>query len=115
MILRPPGSKGTDTHVPNTTLFRSEDRELGQSEPPVGRTGASLETIVATVVVVTSVVLTVPSSSLPPSPSVPPSSPPVPGSVGPSVPRSAEHTSELQSLMRTSYAVVCLKKHTITT
>src|SRR3546814_3208785 len=26
--------------------------------------------------------------------------------------RSAEHTSELQSLMRTSYAVVCLKKKT---
>src|SRR3546814_2929235 len=26
------------------------------------------------------------------------------------VPRSEEHTSELQSLMRTSYAVFCLKK-----
>src|SRR3546814_8171940 len=28
-----------------------------------------------------------------------------------SVPRSEEHTSELQSLMRISYAVFCLKKH----
>src|SRR3546814_5100516 len=28
-------------------------------------------------------------------------------------PRSAEHTSELQSLMRQSYAVFCLKKKTI--
>src|SRR3546814_9694810 len=28
-----------------------------------------------------------------------------------SVPRSEEHTSELQSLMRTSYAVFCLKKN----
>src|SRR3546814_4079693 len=28
--------------------------------------------------------------------------------------RSEEHTSELQSLMRTSYAVFCLKKKTIT-
>src|SRR3546814_8637211 len=28
--------------------------------------------------------------------------------------RSEEHTSELQSLMRTSYAVVCLKKTTTT-
>src|SRR3546814_3327560 len=28
--------------------------------------------------------------------------------------RSEEHTSELQSLMRTSYAVFCLKKHTTT-
>src|SRR3546814_5753291 len=29
--------------------------------------------------------------------------------------RSEEHTSELQSLMRTSYAVFCLKKKNITT
>src|SRR3546814_10021523 len=29
--------------------------------------------------------------------------------------RSEEHTSELQSLMRISYAVFCLKKQTITT
>src|SRR3546814_1828676 len=29
--------------------------------------------------------------------------------------RSAEHTSELQSLMRTSYAVLCLKKTNYTT
>src|SRR3546814_5754868 len=30
----------------------------------------------------------------------------------PSAPRSEEHTSELQSLLRTSYAVFCLKKTT---
>src|SRR3546814_3686154 len=30
-------------------------------------------------------------------------------------PRSEEHTSELQSLMRISYAVFCLKKQTIST
>src|SRR3546814_5883996 len=30
-------------------------------------------------------------------------------------PRSEEHTSELQSLMRTSYAVFCLKKKQIST
>src|SRR3546814_9375762 len=30
-------------------------------------------------------------------------------------PRSEEHTSELQSLMRISYAVFCLKKNTYTT
>src|SRR3546814_6263088 len=34
-----------------------------------------------------------------------------PGPAG-DVPRSEEHTSELQSLMRISYAVFCLKKHT---
>src|SRR3546814_2742916 len=32
---------------------------------------------------------------------------------GPSLFRSDEHTSELQSLMRISYAVFCLKKNTI--
>src|SRR3546814_16719693 len=31
-------------------------------------------------------------------------------SIGTSLPRSEEHTSELQSLMRISYAVFCLKK-----
>src|SRR3546814_8262154 len=31
-------------------------------------------------------------------------------SVGPGVTRSEEHTSEIQSLMRISYAVFCLKK-----
>src|SRR3546814_5441851 len=34
----------------------------------------------------------------------------VPRKVGIRQPRSEEHTSELQSLMRTSYAVFCLKK-----
>src|SRR3546814_6943196 len=29
----------------------------------------------------------------------------------PPAPRSEEHTSELQSIMRSSYAVFCLKKH----
>src|SRR3546814_5500036 len=35
---------------------------------------------------------------------------PVDGAEGVAVPRSEEHTSELQSLMRISYAVFCLKK-----
>src|SRR3546814_2925967 len=34
----------------------------------------------------------------------------LPVTPGPIVPRSEEHTSELQSLMSTSYAVFCLKK-----
>src|SRR3546814_9984967 len=34
---------------------------------------------------------------------------------GPSAVRSEEHTSELQSLMRISYAVLCLKKNKINT
>src|SRR3546814_9309225 len=34
----------------------------------------------------------------------------IPGLRAPTLPRSEEHTSELQSLMRISYAVFCLKK-----
>src|SRR3546814_10008934 len=37
---------------------------------------------------------------------------PRPGQEGMLLPRSEEHTSELQSLMRISYAVFCLKKKT---
>src|SRR3546814_6140187 len=37
-------------------------------------------------------------------------SPVTPDHVNPEAPRSEEHTSELQSLMRISYAVFCLKK-----
>src|SRR3546814_4945081 len=40
---------------------------------------------------------------------------PEPGGEHPLVKRSEEHTSELQSLMRISYAVFCLKKKTIHT
>src|SRR3546814_4060724 len=39
---------------------------------------------------------------------------PLRGGVAPHWPRSEEHTSELQSLMRLSYAVFCLKKKIIT-
>src|SRR3546814_8610174 len=39
---------------------------------------------------------------------------PTQSDAGQPVPRSEEHTSELQSLMRTSYAVFCLKKKKIT-
>src|SRR3546814_3798372 len=35
--------------------------------------------------------------------------------IAPALARSEEHTSELQSLMRISYAVFCLKKKTINT
>src|SRR3546814_13373740 len=81
MIRRPPRSTRTDTLFPYTTLFRSH----GCWSHPVPRTGP-----------------------------VPPWSPQALESgrrdsrCRPS--RSEEHTSELQSLMRISYAVFCLKK-----
>src|SRR3546814_3607272 len=52
-----------------------------------------------------------PPPKLPPPPeNPPPPKPPRPPPPNPGPQRSEEHTSELQSLMRISYAVFCLKK-----
>src|SRR3546814_13439746 len=106
MIRRPPRSTRTDTLFPYTTLFRSIAVPGGQlpgcaprlrahrhRQPP-----AVLDDVGSTVIRVVV----------------------APGVVGgrPRRPRvdgrSEEHTSELQSLMRISYAVFCLKKKKIT-
>src|SRR3546814_14854612 len=86
MIRRPPRSTRTDTLFPYTTLFRSE-RRVGriEHEPRLvpRRVGAGERVRVELERVV----------------------------VGEQErERSEEHTSELQSLMRISYAVFCLKK-----
>src|SRR3546814_8610875 len=80
MIRRPPRSTRTDTLFPYTTLFRSERRRL---RPPDGRQAR-------------------PAGTRPPRHGRPPGRQ--------RLHRSEEHTSELQSLMRISYAVFCLKK-----
>src|SRR3546814_5962123 len=94
MIRRPPRSTRTDTLFPYTTLFRSRCTHLrlrhhlllgrphGDAGLPVHE-GKALE------------------HALPPRPR--------PRRQG-AEDRSEEHTSELQSLMRISYAVFCLKK-----
>src|SRR3546814_12197242 len=92
MIRRPPRSTRTDTLFPYTTLFRSEDlirlalqrfEAPAAAKPPAASgLGEELERALR--------VLEAASSQ----------------------PRSEEHTSELQSLMRISYAVFCLKKKT---
>src|SRR3546814_15064589 len=83
MIRRPPRSTRTDTLFPYTTLFRSEVLGVTKKKTMKGKQGAH------------------------------------PGdedklrlgqSVHGGLIRSEEHTSELQSLMRSSYAVFCLKK-----
>src|SRR3546814_10206347 len=81
MIRRPPRSTRTDTLFPYTTLFRSRS-----------------DTICNT-----------PSTVACPCPNTP-SSDTIANTAGNSDNRSEEHTSELQSLMRISYAVFCLKK-----
>src|SRR3546814_1944190 len=95
MKRRPPRSTRTDTLFPYTTLFRSAQRRrqtageralAGRRRPVDGDDHAD------------------PASPMrAPSPFI---SAPKPG-------RSEEHTSELQSLMRISYAVFCLKKKNI--
>src|SRR3546814_5766604 len=102
MIRRPPKSTRTDTLFPYTTLFRSivltpgvqtSARRAGCGTPPLAsirdsglgtRDSEKQERLMFAVAL------------------------PGPGSRVPW--RSEEHTSELQSLMRISYAVFCLKK-----
>src|SRR3546814_1162081 len=91
MIRRPPRSTRTDTLFPDTTLFRSDhgDRPAVRRPAPGDRrrTAGSPESL---------------SGDLPVRRS------------GLQSGRSEEHTSELQSLMRISYAVFCLKNKTKT-
>src|SRR3546814_6481306 len=101
MIRRPPRSTRTDTLFPDTTLFRSRPRDRGRSPLRPG------------------------GDPRPSPPQFAREAPdgrraPIPGRLGcgvwttPPDTRSEEHTSELQSLMRISYAVFCLKKKNTT-
>src|SRR3546814_2248449 len=85
MIRRPPRSTRTDTLFPYTTLFRSHPHEAVEDHLQHRQTPVGDERAVDDGV-----------------------------NAGefPAALRSEEHTSELQSLMRISYAVFCLKKKT---
>src|SRR3546814_3402921 len=84
MIRRPPRSTRTDTLFPYTTLFRSaiDGRDGARDYDAAESLDGALDSLDHEVHGVTSGVID----------------------------RSEEHTSELQSLMRISYAVFCLKK-----
>src|SRR3546814_10856430 len=89
MIWRPPRSTRIDTLFPYTTLFRSKKMKsvylagFDVFRPDAREWGATMKDLIMQ------------ASSL---------------NAAASAARSEEHTSELQSLMRISYAVFCLKK-----
>src|SRR3546814_2915326 len=95
MIRRPPRSTRTDTLFPYTTLFRSGgltgllSREIKSQQRSIvretNRSSGFIAESLRNIELIKSLGLT----------------------------RSEEHTSELQSLMRISYAVFCLKKKKI--
>src|SRR3546814_5345508 len=98
MLLRPPRSTRTDTLFPYTTLFRSLPLSVVMLLMCYGILKGLNDEIVINL-----------SRSLPTAPLIA-------SHGGLSLrQRSEEHTSELQSLMRISYAVFCLKKKKQTT
>src|SRR3546814_2712433 len=104
MILRPPRSTRTDTLFPYTTLFRSlkiDSKSLANGVDRVSTIASEKTRAVKMAVDHDRVTLSVTS--------------PENGRAEEEIAaRSEEHTSELQSLMRISYAVFCLKKKTNT-
>src|SRR3546814_1796285 len=93
MIRRPPRSTRTDTLFPYTTLFRSSEQEpspdaVGKGQSKHGQSRRDFRRCAQEV------------------------GGEHQGGSGERGIRSEEHTSELQSLMRISYAVFCLKKKT---
>src|SRR3546814_1399028 len=96
MIRRPPRSTRTDTLFPYTTLFRSGRGQrletIADARPEIrsalDRAGRFLGLAALVSVVLAAVAVAMAAR------------------------RSEEHTSELQSLMRISYAAFCLKKKT---
>src|SRR3546814_8233296 len=109
MIPRPPNSTRTDTLFPYTTLFRSRphfarhpflprmveerraQRDVRHQQPVLVQRGRQV-------------------LQLRPGASLRCGGPANRAAAAQGAPRSEEHTSELQSLMRISYAVFCLKK-----
>src|SRR3546814_5984286 len=104
MIRRPPRSTRTDTLFPYTTLFRSLEKVMITSgwPSPVGASSCCslfASSFISGLLSLDSNQGSVPSSRYAPS-----------RHLVILKNRSEEHTSELQSLMRISYAVFCLKK-----
>src|SRR3546814_1117233 len=120
MIRRPPRSTRTDTLFPYTTLFRSRRRRDQFETGAAGEQGGDMrmtgvadrfrfergdfvdaQPLVAALMATGADMLLGPLNALPRRV--------LPAIGARQSPRSEEHTSELQSLMRISYAVFCLK------
>src|SRR3546814_5417755 len=106
MIRRPPRSTRTDTLFPYTTLFRSGeghpvDQPRQRSFDPAALDEADdIERGLLLAIILQILLDAVAQRGF--------------ADAGAADGRSEEHTSELQSLMRISYAVFCLKKKKIT-
>src|SRR3546814_3407762 len=95
MIRRPPRSTRTDTLFPYTTLFRSPEEPAAVSAAPLRIAGRKMLAYVAGADRAENGI----GQRMQPH-----------IGIRMAFQRSEEHTSELQSLMRISYAVFCLKK-----
>src|SRR3546814_5339480 len=98
MLRRPPISTRTDSLFPYTTLFRSPARNRHSGQPPgisFNRSTSSPARSISSCVVKYDNNVNLQKRQ---------------AAAASGVLRSEEHTSELQSLMRISYAVFCLKK-----
>src|SRR3546814_7082946 len=103
MIRRPPRSTRTDTLLPYTTLFRSTNSAVHN---PTGATlAAPTAHRVLKLAEINDMLIVEDDIFCDFEPGVAPRLAAFDG-----LDRSEEHTSELQSLMRISYAVFCLKK-----
>src|SRR3546814_5866713 len=99
MIRRPPRSTRTDTLFPYTTLFRSRQATLFRRSRVRGEVRQGVERLNRLKHKVFRPCLMNDLRNLP-----------IDSKKASASRRSEEHTSELQSLMRNSYAVFCLKK-----
>src|SRR3546814_9506834 len=99
MIRRPPRSTRTDTLFPYTTLFRSDKTQAcgGDDTDRPFCADQQLLYVIAAVVLLERIQAMMNTAVWQ-------------HRLNPFDKRSEEHTSELQSLMRISYAVFCLKK-----
>src|SRR3546814_2313831 len=106
MIRRPPRSTRTDTLFPYTTLFRSR----GEIESDHGRIAVGWLIVEDIFMVAALLLLPAMADTLGGRPAAFSGDNLASSLLLTAVKRSEEHTSELQSLMRISYAVFCLKK-----